>query len=188
MELQAFLDTFPKAEVRPPKAGAVEKYRGLLPDSLLELWENVGWGKYGAGMIEIVDPEDYEATLELWLGKKKDNYVPVAISAFGELFYYRKLTETDEDVCMLDPHFRRVETCVWSLNGYFNDFLTDGEIIDDVLRKELFEAGKTKKEALAAGEIYFFSPALILGGAEAPEHLDKGNAAVHLHLLFEMGL
>ncbi len=38
--------------------------------------------------------------------KEVENYVPFAISGFGELFYYWKLTETDGDVCMIDSQYR----------------------------------------------------------------------------------
>jgi hypothetical protein len=74
----------------------IDKYSAKLPAYLIDLWKSSGLGKYRDGLIELINPEDYEEVLHTWLGKATPNYVPFAISAFGELFYYRKFTETDE--------------------------------------------------------------------------------------------
>lgn len=164
-----------------------QKFKEQVPDALIELWEECGLGKYGEGLIELIDPDQYRATLRTWLGKETPNYTPIALSAFGDLFYFRKLTETDEDVCILEGHYRAINTCTWSLESFFNSYLTDPGIQDEILRRPLFEAALGKLGPLHAGEAYYFVPALALGGAESEEFLEKGNAAVHLDLLFQLG-
>ena len=73
----------------------IEEYRGKVPQLLIDFWKSGGFGNYNNGLIEIIDPKDFEPVLWTWLGREVENYVPFAISGFGELFYYRKLTETD---------------------------------------------------------------------------------------------
>lgn len=186
MELKSFLEKYQPTDTIPAGDEVLARYREIVPASLVELWKAHGFGKYNNGIIEIVNPDEYRDTLEMWLGKKVDNYVPVALGAFGDLFYYRKLTETDEDVCVLDPHFRKIHNIVWSLNDFFNDFLTDEEIMSRNLMGNMLKEAKERLGELQRNEIYIFTPALAIGGAGKIDGVDKGNAQVHLSLLFQL--
>ena len=55
------------------------------------------------------------------------------------------------------------------------------------LKEELFNQAKEKLGNLESKEIYFFVPALILGGAENIKYIKKGNAVTHQLLLLELG-
>lgn len=189
MPFEKFLHVFTPTPdcIRADKAVSTE-YRGIFPDAMLQFWEENGFGKYGEGLIEIINPVEYRSTLETWLGREVPNYAPLAFSAFGDFFYFRKLTESDEDVCMIDVHYRSITTCVWSLEHFFEEYLTDQELIEGPLRKPLFDQAVKKLGLLARGDIYLFEPAICLGGAEKLEYVNKGNAKVHLDLLFQMGL
>ena len=50
----------------------------------------------------------------------------------------------------------------------------------------LFQEASAKYGGLAENEIFFFAPALAFGGAESIPYIEKGDAVVHQHLLFEM--
>lgn len=186
MQLDNFLEKYKPAGTVPAGANVIAKYKDLVPASLLALWEKHGFGKYNDGLIEVINPDEYQDTLETWLGRKVDNYVPVALGSFGDLFYYRKLTDTDEDVCVLDPHYRKIHNVVWSLDSFFNDFLTDDEIMSQNLMGDMFGKALKKLGKLERNEIYIFSPALAMGGSGKIDSVDKGNAQVHLSILFQL--
>lgn len=164
----------------------VNEYKEKIPSLLVDIWQTTGFGKYNDGLIEIVNPKEYEAVLWTWLGKQVPNYVPFAITGFGELLYYRKLTETDEDVCMIDIQYRKIETLVWSMESFFEDFLIDEEEKQTWLREELFVNAISEKGHLEKGEIFTFTPIFAMGGTEELKCLDKGNAAVYQDLVFQM--
>ena len=164
----------------------IDKYSAKLPAYLIDLWKSSGLGKYRDGLIELVNPEDYEEVLQTWLGKANANYVPFAISAFGELFYYRKLTETDEDVCMIDIQYRKIDVLTWDLTAFFEDYLVDDYNRDFWLREKLFNEAISKNGKLENSEVYTFVPVLAFGGAEDIEYLQKGKADVYQHLVFSM--
>lgn len=187
---EQFLKHFPPAEdCTALNQSYLAEYESILPDELTGLYTSTGTGKYGKGLIEIIRPGTFTGTLETWLGKKTPDYLPVAISAFGYLYYYRKLTEEDDDVCELNPHYRSIntiaESVVESIDGFFNNYLTSDETRTKALKSDLFEAAHRKHGLLKPGEIYCFVPALCLGGSESAESL---NAEVHLDLLFQAGL
>jgi hypothetical protein len=189
LKLQAFVTKHaPDSSVKPPSAALVQSYRGILPDALLELWERVGLGRYGAGAIQLINPDEYKPALYGWLMLATPNpdRIPIAISAFGKLFYYRKLAERAEDVAFIDPHWRSTDVVNWSLEDFFNDSMCDDDIIEDVLQSELFGECTAKYGGLAEGEIYFYVPALVLGGSESVDSMGQGNALVHLELLLQM--
>jgi len=164
----------------------LEAYKNKVPEALLDLWKNHGFGKYKNGLIEIVNPEDFEPTLWTWLGRKADNYVPIAISAFGELFYYRKLTETDEDVCVVDIQYRNIETLAWGLDLFFEDFLLDEEMREDWLREKLFNEAMQEEKPLEVNEIFTFAPIFAIGGKAELKYLERGNAQVYQDIVFQM--
>lgn len=170
----------------PVTAEIISAYKDKVPEMLLDLWKSDGFGKYNKGTIELINPKEYEPVLWTWLGREVENYVPFAITGFGELFYYRKLTETDEDVCIIDIQFRNIETLNWSLESFFEDSLPEEEFREYWLREELFKNAITELGELAPNEIFTFTPVLAVGGAEEVQHLKKGNAQVYQELVFQM--
>lgn len=164
----------------------IQKYEGKIPSLLIDIWKTTGFGKYNNGIVELVNPQDFEANLWTWLWEEIENYTPFAISGFGELFYYRKLTETDEDVCIIDIQNRKIETLTWSMEWFFEDFLTNDEDRKMWLREELFKKAVWEKGGLQNGEIFTFVPILAVWWAEDVKYLEKGDAHIYLDLVFEM--
>lgn len=187
MKQENFINSYlPNESCRSLSTETISKFNNIAPDILLNLWSNNGVGKYGNGIVEIINPEDYQMVLEMWLGKAVPNYIPFMISGFGHLFYYRKLTEEDEDVICLNPHYKKTFNCSWDINTFFNSFLLSEDIIQTLLKRELFFKGVEKVGKLNDGEILFFEPALCLGGSEELKYINKGNAIIHHQLLIQM--
>ncbi|WP_445456412.1 T6SS immunity protein Tdi1 domain-containing protein [Flavobacterium sp. HNIBRBA15423] len=164
----------------------INEYKEKVPKLLIDIWTTTGLGKYNKGIIELINPKDYESNLWTWLGKVVENYTPFAITGFGELLYYRKLTETDEDICMIDIQYRKIETLVWSMESFFDDFLTNDEDKKMWLREDLFVEAISEKSNLQNGEVFTFVPILAIGGAEEIDYLQKGSACVYQDLVFQM--
>ena len=191
--LQAFLDCFPPDEgVRPAPTELLERFRGVLPDSLLSLWAGPGLGWYGGGLLQLVDPLDHLETLGGWLTRDLSDLsrVPVALTAFGKLVYYRRLGEGVEDVSVLDPHRPAggAEVLAWSLDDAFNEALCDPEVQKDVLDRDLARQAALRLGQLEPGEMFFYVPALMLGGNDDLASVSKGSAPVHLDFLLQLAL
>jgi hypothetical protein len=178
----------PGKDVRVADLALVAAYRGVLPDALLELWTDVGLGRYGGGLIQLVDPRAFEDVLAGWLMRPapSPDRVPVAISAFGRVFYYRKLPNGAEDVAFLEPHDRLSGVLEWSLEGSFNGVLTDDEAVAELLEPDLYAACTARLGALEDNEIFYPVPALALGGTWDAAAMGKGDARVHLELLLQL--
>ena len=151
------------------------------------LWETYSFGEYGDGFIKGVDPRDYMGSLYTWLGKQDFSMIPLFVSAFGNIFYNRKMDEEENDISKLDIHYRRIEVCAYSYQEFFNNYILDENIKEQILRRTLFSQAVNKHGSLSVNECFYFVPALVTGGAENIKYIQEGDANVHQHVLFELG-
>ena len=73
-----FLETFggPVDRQEVP-ASSIERFKGKLPNQLLEYWAEHGWCGYGDGIFWIVNPQEYEGVVASWLeGTKFEGLTP----------------------------------------------------------------------------------------------------------------
>lgn len=188
-----FLEKFPpSSNLEKPTNEVIERCRKeKMPEELIKFWNEYGFGNYGNGIIKVINPEDYDYSLSNWLGKEDSSKIPIFMTGFGDIFYYRNLSNDefpDEyDISILDIHYRNVDVCTWDLDEFLNEFLMDKEIQETVLRENLFEKAMKKVGKINEEEIYFFVPALVLGGAEEIKYIDKGHAGIHQEILLQLG-
>lgn len=181
-----FLQKFsPAGELRKPTKEILNQFKDWLPAEWLDFWRAYGFGNYGNGLLKVIDPNDYMPNLHLWLGGENPARIPIMITGFGNILYYRKLTDTENDVCLLNIHYRCTNTCAFSFEEFVY-FITEDEIIESLLEKPLFEQAIEKCGVMKENEIFFFTPALAFGGSESIKYIQKGDGRVHQHLLFEM--
>lgn len=181
----------PTASLTRASAGQLARYAQHLPAPLLTLWQQHGFGFYGKGLVQLINPDVYSENLWGWLMREEPDMdrLPIAISAMGTIFYYRKLSEDgDEDVSFLNPHTSEAGCTVWSLAQFFNEWLCEDENLVDQLHAEQFDAMVAKAGPLQCDEMYFHEPALRLGGDGGLDGIARGNAPVHLSLLLELAL
>ena len=95
----------------------------VLPPEIIYLWEEYGFGEYGNCIIKVVDPRDYMHSLYTWLGKEDFTKIPIMVSAFGDIFYFRKITEEENDVSLLNIHYRKIDVCSYSYQEFFNSYI-----------------------------------------------------------------
>lgn len=161
--------------------------RQMLPKDIIQLWEEYGFGEYGNGLIKVVEPREYMNSLYMWLGQKDFNKIPIIVTAFGDIFYYRKLEDNENDISLLNIHYRKIEVCTYSYQEFFENYILDENIIKNVLREDLFKQAVEELGKLEYKDIFFFTPALVLGGGEDIKYLKKGNGAVHHQVLLQIG-
>lgn len=161
----------PFVRANPPHAGCtpatqelVGKYKGRLPAAMLELWRKHGLGLYGRRQVCLVDPDAWQATLDRWIVAPAQDAavrVPFAITPFGTLLFYRKLTATDEDVAALNPITRSTSILSWDAVDFFNNVLGAPGSADEFIRPDMLETARREAGPLKAGEAYYVDPVLL---------------------------
>ena len=193
IDFNKFITQFPPSKnLVKPSEETLQFFKNKLPADLISFWKAYGFGNYGNGIVKVVNPETYAEVLGIWLGRANDwSRIPILISGFGDIFYYRRIDEENEDVSVVDLHYRRIKVCTdyetYTLKFFFEDFMTNSQFSEPYLRSNLFAASREKRGDLSSEEIFFFVPALIFGGSEAEADIDKGIDIVHQQLLFQMG-
>jgi len=183
-----FVQTYKPADnLVKPTQQILDWYRDKLPADLLEFWRDYGFGNFGDGVIKVVEPSDYMDSFYAWTGTRDYAKLPILVTAFGDIFYYRKLSGDNEDISLLDIHYRKINVCEYSLKDFFGKYIVNKELAAGLLKKQLFEQGLSKLGLLKPDDIYYFQPALFLGGSPEPEYLSKGIGSVHQMVLLQLG-
>jgi hypothetical protein len=196
LQFQKFIDLHsPSANVTPANSQLLEKYESMLPKGILEIWRNHGFGFYGNGFLQLINPDVFHEALCGWLMRDLDETrIPIIMTAFGTILYYRMLAKAEDgeiladDVAYLEPNYSATNTCAWSIDSFFNEYLVDDQSINELFFSSYFQNAKEMYGKLEKNEMYFFVPALRLGGSESIDNMDKGNANVHLNLLLQITL
>lgn len=217
-DVQKFLQVHPKYSAEPVSDEIIERYINVCPDLLLKFWKEHGFGTYGSGFIQFINPDDYREVVNTWLMRADDGMrIPFAISAFGDVFYWRHIHNPNPsedfpewvfDVSYFNPHNSETGLCAYSMGEFFGEYIVDSEIVEafkwpyhsgypigvienqmsgnDETDTSLFSKALKKLGVLGKDEMYFFVPALRLGGIDDIEYVEKGNAVVHLDILFQL--
>ncbi|MCK1790081.1 GAD-like domain-containing protein [Pseudomonas violetae] len=170
---------------------SIERYKGKVPNLLLQYWAEHGWCGYGEGIFWIVNPQEYEGVVASWLEgtefEERDTYHLIARSAFGDLYLWGEKTgfSLKIDTCIARCVVEDYAITADDMDQELKNFLLSAEIeyndFDD-----LFQPAKKKLGVLRHDEMYGFVPALMLGGPETLDHLEKLDAVVHLTILSQI--
>ncbi len=200
-DFEEFIEDFGQPTTsRKAKKSQIEKYRGKLPDKLLEYWGDIGFCGFLDGLFWIVDPSDYESMLEDWIGDteiiKEDDYYVIARSGFGELFVWGTKTGNHYTI---SPY----KGWIFQEDGDANK-IQNGEV-DDAMQffffvqkiknldltdkndKPLFEKAVKKFGALKENEVFSFEPAPLLGGSITFNNINKVDLQIYSSILLDFG-
>lgn len=191
--IQKFLDKFgAQISRREVPVSSLERYRGRLPNQLLEYWDELGWSGYAAGLFWIVNPQEYEEALGFWLKgtwlEGKDIFHVIARSAFGELFLWGEkfggsitITPLDSYAIVCNEFTTPPEDLNFDIKCFFAFLGKPARDFD-----EMFDEALGKLGPLEATQIYGFVPALALGGARQVSNLQIVSAVEHLTFLAQL--
>lgn len=187
-------DLGPAINKREVPTASLERYRGHLPNKLLQYWQTYGWSGYADGLFWTVNPEEFEPVVDAWLGEtpfmEEDAYHLIARGAFGELHFLgeqtgRMLRIVAVDGIMLPPSKCARQGQDFNIQIFFGS-LSRGS--HDIERKggALFNRALKKLGPLDHDEMYGFVPALALGGPAVLDHVHKVKAVEHLVMLAQL--
>lgn len=197
--MEMFVEEFGEPKhPRPVKAEEVERYRGVLPDLLLEYWQDMGWSGFADGLFWLVNPADYDHLVAMWLEgtpfEALDTYRTIARTAFGELYVWGEKTNRcvtiscpTHGIIALESEVKSKAPDVESaVESFFVMSDKEGYDLTDMSDKSLFAQALKKLGPLGPDEVYGFEPALIAGGEWSVNNLAKLNLDIHLTILRQM--
>ncbi|MDM1408933.1 GAD-like domain-containing protein [Myroides sp. DF42-4-2] len=169
----------------------INKFKGIVPDELIYLWKNYGFGMYADGFLQLVNPEEYEFVFN-YIDKTLLPSFVFGITALGDILVWEGLENwtvaPDEgDRCYL-INIRQYSTHTATKLPYvLNLLIMDGAKKD----KSFFDSAeffniRDKFPPLKYGECYGYVPAIPLGGKRDINNIQILDTATHFEVIGEM--
>lgn len=174
-------DFVPHAPVDP---ALIEEYRGRVPDELVEIWEQYGYGTFGEGFLRVINPKLYEEQIGDCIGKAQGDgiAIPIMVTGLGDLITWEPslgvvgILYRDEDIV--------------GLGSKLSTFLTLTRVQGARHLSRKFSWDVFPKAVAAHGELSFdesfiFVPLRSLGGPSKVENLHKRDTLAAIQMMVE---
>lgn len=170
-----------------------ERYRGRVPDAMIEFWQQSGTGIILDGYFQFCDPDKYASIMQLVFDGDSEIEVEethvLGFGAFGTIIAWNEVHQN----VTIDLVNGQV-SCQALVNGKTYDpniavtselLLLDDPPLDeyDANAEKLFKPAHSILGKLGVGRIYGFKPILALGGNRALENLSVYEALPHMAIL-----
>jgi len=170
----------------------IDKYSQLFknqfPKEILWIWENMGFGVYENGYLQIVNPEEYDFVFE-YIDKLLEPTIVWGITAMGDLLLWE-----GNDNWTIAPDegnrgtFLNVRSFKEEMLGHkinvFLDILVNDEfdLIESYSAKPYLSI-KGKLPPLQYGQCYGYFPALALGGSASIKNLKITDTKTYIDII-----
>jgi len=137
-------------------------------------------GTYNYGLVAVVDADASTTLLDSWKSLVGDSAIALITSGLGDVFFWKK---DESAVYFLNVQRGTTELIDHDLHWFLNEFLTKEGVIEEVLRKTLFDSLVKHHRALRFHETFILEPWQMLGGEEKVENFTIGECSVYLDLV-----
>ena len=160
----------------------IDNYKNKLPEELLDFWKHYGFGTYMDGYLKIINPDEYQNSLNESY-KNSDNEIVFAITSFSDYLVW-----TGDSIRLIKFRYgtyniiENDDDMTW----FFDMDLADDSYIRDNLFMKNYGLAKEKLGELAYDECYGYVPILAAGGAEKIENLQKVKIKEHISIIAQL--
>ena len=178
-----FFEKYPDYKIEEkPSLKLIKNYREFVPKSLIDFWEQYGFGSFMNGYLKIVNPDDYQDILDEAY-ENEDCAIVVAITGLGDFIVWNK-----ERGWFYIIFFRHGTTD--AISNDFEKLLHKDFVNDDVLRLDFnvkdYYPAKERLGELEFNQCFGYVPLLGIGGSEQSENLDKVGIEEHIYIISQM--
>lgn len=156
----------------------IEKYKHVVPEEMVNLWKDYGFGTFMQGYFKTVNPEEFQEVLEDSSERYKNSIVLFA-TGMGDLVIW-----SDGYVRLLTYRYGKVKTIMFTFEFFFQN-IADLEFRDEDLSWQPYPEAVKQYNELEYDECFGYTPLLGLGGAEKVENLKKVKLKEHILIITE---
>lgn len=167
----------------------IEKYKNKVPEQLLEIWQNYGFGSFLNGYLKIVNPEEYEELL-------KETYIPVEdepiefntvlfATAMGELIVWEYVNEEISSIILVSYRRGCSSMVLASFRNFFR-VLNEEAFKKRKLKWDLYLEAREKYGEPEYDECFGYVPLLGLGGKDTIANLEKVKLKEHIYIINDL--
>ncbi|GHT18313.1 hypothetical protein FACS189429_4620 [Bacteroidia bacterium] len=155
----------------------IDKYKDLLPNELIIIWETMGFGIYENGFIQLVNPDEYDFIFD-YVDKLLEPSIVWGITALGDIVLWEgnknRTISPEEGNRNVFINVRKCNSHVIGEMKFILEFVLGDEhgIIDkDYFASKPFLDIKDRLPPLEYGQCYGYVPALALGGSASSKKM-----------------
>ena len=172
----------------------IEKYKNMyqgqsyFPEELIWIWENMGFGVYEDGFLQIVNPDEYEFVFE-YIDKLLEPTVVWGVTALGDLLVWEGndnwtiAPDEGNRIDLIDVSNLDNKVLGGAIDVDLNILLGDEDDLIDFYNAKPYLQIKGKLPKLEYGQCYGYVPALVLGGAKSNKNLKVVDTKSYIDII-----
>lgn len=162
----------------------INQYKKNAPDSLINLWEEAGFGIYCDGLFRIIPPSDYQDIVDNIYDRDYNiASIPFLTTAFGDIFAYIKNEQFGNHVVFFNMRYGTYQIFTDNLNLLFNVFLLKVDSLEFRYKLGLYQQVKKMLGIPKYDECYAYVPALVLGGEDKVKNIQITKALPYIDII-----
>lgn len=166
----------------------INKFRGILPEELINIWKSMGFGIYEDGFLQLVNPDEFEFAFD-YIDKLLEPSIFFGSTAMGDLIVWEgnKGWTISEDegnrvkiINIRKCKSRALNTFRGTFDAFFDEyFISHKDYFDSKAYLEI----KGTLPKLEYGQCYGYVPALPLGGKASNSNLKVVDAKSYIEVI-----
>jgi hypothetical protein len=162
----------------PVDKGILEKYKNIIPEDVIGIWQNYGFGSFLNGYLKVINPDEYMGILEESYFRK-DVSIPIFATGMGDILTW------EENQYLMLIKFRKGTIKGLSFKYFFSD-LNEAEFREDELDCKQYDKAIEREGTIEYDECFGYTPLLGLGGEEKVDNLKKVKIKEHIYLITQL--
>lgn len=155
----------------------INKYTGKIPEQLLEVWKQYGFGSILNGYLKIVNPDEFQSLLkDVYF--RSEGAIPLFATSMGDILIW----EDNRYLMMLNFRKGTMKGITAGLKYFFFD-LEEEEFMKKNMEWKPYPAAVERYGVPDYDECFGYAPILGLGGPEKVENLSKVKLVEHIYLI-----
>ncbi|MGF7108296.1 T6SS immunity protein Tdi1 domain-containing protein [Treponema pedis] len=171
----------------------IEKYskifqgESIFPDDILWIWQNMGFGIYENGYLQIVNPDEWEFVFS-YIDKILEPSIVIGITALGDLLIW----EGNDNWTIAPDEGNRL--AFFSVRDFFKQILAQSaDFLEFNINSEYYMSKNCKYKPyleikdtlpkLEYGQCYGYVPALAMGGKKSNKNLKIVDAKTYVDMI-----
>lgn len=167
----------------------INKYKNVLPEYLIKIWETMGFGIYEEGFLQLVNPEEYEFVFD-YIDKLLEPSIVFGVTALGDILLWEGnenwTISPDEGDRVKQIDVRKCKSrVIGEIDFVLNRLLGDeyGIVDKDFFDSKPFIDIQNKLPQLEYDQCYGYVPALSLGGKASNKNLQIVDTKSYINLI-----
>lgn len=155
----------------------INQYENQLPQEIINLWKNYGYGTFYNGYLKVINPNEYKELVEKSYFQGNVS-IPIFATAFGDIITWEK----NQFLCIIKYRYGVNDVISDGFDFFFED-LQAGEFDKDNFTISKYKDAIDKYGKLEYDECFGYTPILAMGGKESVDNLRKIKIREHIALI-----